>query len=177
LERTRAKAFTFLAGKYRKISIMGSSGEAVDRRSEDRQAQKPRDRATKNQLHEAFVFDWAGAIVILQYASRITSRERFGEQGQRVSDRSDGMKRHSWNQAKLFLEEPDAAYLRYENWACPGLRGLRGSNSPVLPGPVARDGPDDIGFSLKIPVVFCAMPYKYRAKFRDFSEIFSCGVF
>ncbi|MDR0637162.1 MAG: hypothetical protein LBF87_08820 [Treponema sp.] len=36
--------------------------------------------------------------------------------------------------AKLFLEEPDAAYLRYENWACPGLWGFRAGNRPVLPG-------------------------------------------
>jgi hypothetical protein len=36
--------------------------------------------------------------------------------------------------ANLIPEEPDAAYLRYENWACPGLWGLRGGNFPVLPG-------------------------------------------
>jgi hypothetical protein len=36
--------------------------------------------------------------------------------------------------AKLFPEEPDAAYLRYENWARPGLWGFRAGNRPVLPG-------------------------------------------
>ncbi|MDR2774954.1 MAG: hypothetical protein LBC19_09485 [Tannerella sp.] len=36
----------------------------------------------------------------------------------------------------LLPEEPDAAYPRYENWARPGLWGLRGGNSPVLPGPL-----------------------------------------
>jgi hypothetical protein len=42
--------------------------------------------------------------------------------------------------AKLFLEEPDAAYLRYENWARPGLWGFRAGNRPVLPGGAGNSG-------------------------------------
>jgi hypothetical protein len=34
------------------------------------------------------------------------------------------------------------------------------------------DGLPDIGFFLKIPVMLRTMPYKYRAKFRDFFNEF-----
>jgi hypothetical protein len=44
-----------------------------------------------------------------------------------------GRERKGYN--AMAPEEPDAAYLRYENWARPGLRGIRGGNSPVLSGP------------------------------------------
>jgi hypothetical protein len=49
-----------------------------------------------------------------------------------------GKRKKISTEVNLFLEEPDVAYQRYEDWARPGLRGLRGGNSPVLSGPNLR---------------------------------------
>ncbi|MDR0637218.1 MAG: hypothetical protein LBF87_09110, partial [Treponema sp.] len=53
--------------------------------------------------------------------------------------------------AKLFLEEPDAAYLRYENWARPGLWGFRAGNRPVLPGGAAEKAAQHWGHGRAFP--------------------------
>jgi hypothetical protein len=57
--------------------------------------------------------------------------------GRGTQDRRETAGQGDTGDNALVPEEPDAAYLRYENWAYPGLWGFRAGNRPVLPGGAA----------------------------------------